>query len=148
MVFVPTDEVEWWLSDGHHPFAYPSVRPSVPRGFRVFYENPWEEWPKERAIICIHDDVIKWKHFPVTGHLCGEFTGPCEFPAQRPVTRSFDVFFDLRPNKWLSKQWWGWWFETLSSPLWRHCNVIPVSSENSCIYKIETGSQEITVESL
>ena len=42
--------------------------------------------------------------FRVTGHLCGEFTGPGEFPAQRPVTRSFDVFFDLRPNKRLSKQ--------------------------------------------
>ena len=35
---------------------------------------------------------------------------PGEFPAQRPVTRNFDVFFDLRPNKPLSKQWWGWWF--------------------------------------
>ena len=46
-----------------------------------------------------------------------------EFPAQRPVTRSFDVFFDLRPNKRLSKQSRGWWFETLSSPLWRHRNV-------------------------
>ena len=46
-----------------------------------------------------------------------------EFPAQRPVTRSFDVFFDLRLNKWLSKQWWGWRFETQSCPLWRHCNV-------------------------
>ena len=30
-----------------------------------------------------------------------------EFPAQRPVTRSFDVFFDLRLYKWLSKQWQG-----------------------------------------
>ena len=29
-----------------------------------------------------------------------------EFPAQRPVTRSFDAFFDLRLNKLLSKQWW------------------------------------------
>ena len=28
-----------------------------------------------------------------------------EFPVQRPVTQSFDVFFDLRPNKRLSKQW-------------------------------------------
>ena len=46
-----------------------------------------------------------------------------EFPAQRPVTRSFDVFFDLRLNIWLSKQSWGWWFETPSRPLWRHCNV-------------------------
>ena len=45
-----------------------------------------------------------------------------EFPAQRPVTRSFEVFFDLRLNKRLSKQWWGWWFETLSHPLWRHRN--------------------------
>ena len=34
-----------------------------------------------------------------------------EFPSQRPVTRSLDVFFDLRLNKRLSKQWWGWWFD-------------------------------------
>ena len=40
------------------------------------------------------------------------FVGPGEFPTQRPVTRSFDVFFDLRLNKRLSKQPWGWWFET------------------------------------
>ena len=51
---------------------------------------------------------------PVTG----------EFPAQRPVTRSFDVFFDLRPNKGLRKHPWGWWFETLSWSLWRHCNGV------------------------
>ena len=38
------------------------------------------------------------------------------------LTRSFDVFFDLRMNKRLSKQSWSWWFETLSGPLWRHCN--------------------------
>ena len=46
-----------------------------------------------------------------------------EFPAQRPVTRSFDVFFDLRLNKRLSKQTWGWCFETLSHPSRRHCNI-------------------------
>ena len=28
-----------------------------------------------------------------------------EFPAQGPVMRSFDVFFDLRLNKRLSKKW-------------------------------------------
>ena len=60
--------------------------------------------------------------FRVTGPLCGEFTGPGELPTRRPVTRSFDVFFDLRLNKRLSKQPWGWWFETLSCPLWRHGN--------------------------
>ena len=47
---------------------------------------------------------------------------PDEFPAQRPVTRSFDVFFDLRLNKRLSKQSWGRWFETPSRSLWRHRN--------------------------
>ena len=62
--------------------------------------------------------------FRATGPLCGEFTGPGEFPTQRPVTRSFDVYFDLRLNKRLSKQPWGWWFETLSWSLWRHRNVI------------------------
>ena len=54
---------------------------------------------------------------PVTG----------EFPAQRPVTRSFDVLFDVRLNKRLSKQSWGWWFETQSCSLSRHCNVCYVS---------------------
>ena len=48
----------------------------------------------------------------------------CAGPAQRPVTRSFDVFFDLRLNQRLSKQWRGWWFETLPRPVWRHCNDI------------------------
>ena len=60
--------------------------------------------------------------FRVTGPLCGEFSGPGEFPEQRPVTHSFDVFFDLRLNKRLSKQSRGWWFDTLSHPLWPHCN--------------------------
>ena len=37
--------------------------------------------------------------FRVTGPLCGESPVTGEFPPQRPVTRSFDVIFDLRPNK-------------------------------------------------
>ena len=60
--------------------------------------------------------------FRVTGPLCGEFTGPGEFPTQRPVTRSFDVFFDRRLNKRSSKQPRGWWLETLSCSLWRQSN--------------------------
>ena len=53
----------------------------------------------------------------------GKSPVPGEFPAQRPVTRSFHVFFDLRLNKPLSKQSRGWLFETISRPLWRHCNA-------------------------
>ena len=45
-----------------------------------------------------------------------------EFPAERPVTRSFGVFFHLCLNKRLSKQSWGCWFWTPSRSLWRHCN--------------------------
>ena len=62
--------------------------------------------------------------FRVTGPLCGEFTGLGEFPTQRTVTRSFAVFFDLRLNKRLSKQPWGWWFEPPSWSLWRHRNDV------------------------
>ena len=46
-----------------------------------------------------------------------------EFPTQRPVTQSFDVFYYLHRNTQLSKRSWGWWFETPSHPLLRHCNV-------------------------
>ena len=49
---------------------------------------------------------------------------PGEYPTQRLVTRSSGVVFDLHPNKRLSKQWWGWGFETPSYPLWCHRNVI------------------------
>ena len=72
----------------------------------------------------------------VTGHSCGEFTGPRgEFTAQRPVTRGFDVFFDLRPDKQF-KQSWGWWFETPSHSLWCHRNVRCMTWENTVFITI------------
>ena len=44
------------------------------------------------------------------------------FSSQRPVMRSFDVFFDLRLHKRLSKQSGRQWFESPSRSLWRHCH--------------------------
>ena len=65
-----------------------------------------------------------WRHQMETfSALLATCAGNSPVPTQRLVTRSFDFFFDLRLNKRLSTQWWGWWFETLSRPLWRHCNV-------------------------
>ena len=68
-----------------------------------------------------HNDVIKWKHFYAFLAICaGNSPVPGEFPAQRPVTRSFNVFSDLRLNKRL------WWTgiegkNTQVQPLqWRH----------------------------
>ena len=66
--------------------------------------------------------------FRVTGPLCGNSPVTGEFPAQRPVTWSFDVFFDLSLNKPLCKQSWGWWFETPLRSLWRHCNAMEQST--------------------
>ena len=65
------------------------------------------------------------KIFRITGHLCGNSLVHGEFSAKRPVTRSFDVFFDVPLNKRLSKQSRGWRFETLSLSLWRHRNEGP-----------------------
>ena len=57
--------------------------------------------------------VLCYGNPPVTGW----------FPSQRPVMRSFNIYFDdLRLNKRLSKQSWKRWFETWSRSLWRHCN--------------------------
>ena len=73
---------------------------------------------------CTHDDVMKIEKFSALLALCaGNSPVSGEFPAQRPVTQSFDVFFDLRLNKKLGKQLWDWWYETPSSSLWRPCNV-------------------------
>ena len=61
--------------------------------------------------------------FRVTGLLREEFTGPRWTPRTKASDAELWRFFDLCLNKWLSKQSWGWWFETLSHPLWRHSNV-------------------------
>ena len=93
----------------------------------------WSKWPSE-AILSGNWHLFSlcsswWRHRMETSSallaLCaGNSPVTGEFPSQRPVTRNFGVFFDLRLNKRLSKQWWGWWFETPSCPLWRHCNIL------------------------
>ena len=92
-----------------------------------------------------------WRHqmetFSALLAICaGNSPVPAEFPAQRPVTRNFDDFFDLRLNKRLSKQSWGWRFETLSRPLWRHCIFFHISqNRNHClliaIWRRDTSGQ-------
>ena len=57
---------------------------------------------------------------PVTG----------EFSARRTVTRSFDVFFDLHLNIWLSKQSWGWWSHY-------HCNGNKIAYNINVLIKLD-----------
>ena len=84
--------------------------------------------PKSHGISSNDIDQVWWRHqietFSALLAFCvGNSPVTGEFPAQRPVTRSFGVFFDLRLNHQLSKQWTCRWFETPSCSLWRHCNV-------------------------
>ena len=65
--------------------------------------------------------------FRVIVTLWGESAGSGGFPSRWPVTRSFDVSFDLRLNKWLSTRSRRLWFETPSHLLWRHCNGEDIS---------------------
>ena len=60
--------------------------------------------------------------FRVTGPLCGKFTGHRWIPLTKASDTELWCFLDLHLNKRLSKHSSGWWFETQSCPLWRHCN--------------------------
>ena len=85
-----------------------------------------------RPLLCLLWVCTWWRHqmetFSALLVLCaGNSPVSGEFPAQRPMKRSFDVFFDLRLTKRLSKHSRGWWFETLSRSLSRHCNDLSIS---------------------
>ena len=70
-----------------------------------------------------HDDVIKWKHFPrYWPFVRGIHRSPGNSRTKASDAELWWFLFDLRLSKRLSKRSWGWWFETQSRPLWRHCN--------------------------
>ena len=80
-------------------------------------------------------DVIKWKHFRVTGSLCGVFTGHRWIPHTK--ASDAELWWFLCLNKWLSKQSRGWWFETPSGSLWHHCDGnVTVGYTNWPCYKM------------
>ena len=97
---------------------------------------------------------LSWWRYPMETFfallaLCAwNLPGTGEFPSQRPVTRSFDVLFDLPLNKCLSKQSCGWWFETPSRPLWRHCTVTNWGSRLSCGWLCITSPMGTTLFAL
>ena len=92
------------------------------RSFRSFvrFVRSYEGTVPKKALngAHFHDDVIKRKHSRVSGPLWGGHR------SQMLVTRSFDVFFDLRLNKRLSKQSIYRWFETSLRSLRRHRYVM------------------------
>ena len=103
----------WWLD-------------TLPR-----WNHAWDLSP----LPCYHPVIMTyrcflpwWRHqmetFSALLALCvGNSPVTGEFPSQRPVTQSFDVFFVLCLDEQLSKQSWSWWFDTPLCSLWHHCNV-------------------------
>ena len=83
-------------------------------------------WWHHQMEICAASLAFCVGNSPVTG----------EFPSQRPVMRSFDIFFDLHLNKALCTQSRHRWFETPSCPFLCHCNVKWNLNQNAMFQKI------------
>ena len=68
----------------------------------------------------------RWRHqmetFSALRALCAD-NSPVNSPHKGQSRRALMVSLICALNKRLSKQSWGWWFETPSRSLWRHCNV-------------------------
>ena len=82
--------------------------------------------------------------FRVTGHLCGEITGLRRIPRSKASDVELWCFLwcFLHLIKRLSKHSRGWWFETLSRPLWRHCNVLWIPNTHHWPY---SGAQPLAL---
>ena len=115
----------------------PVVPTCATRGSAVIAYAPWLG-PRNRGGFSIYMMTSSNGNiFHVTGLCAGNSPVTGEFPSHGPVTRSFDVFFDLRLNKRLSKQSRSWWFETPSCPLWRHCNDVTTTAHMGTARKLK-----------
>ena len=147
-VLIPSQSLKFGMDDSFHPTLYDgcdnlsmlelNLNHASKRGPRYqinhLYGTQPLSYPQNKNISAAFkyssgSISTWWRHqmetFSAFLALCeGNSPVTGEFPSQRPVTRSFDVFFDLRQYKQLSKQSWGWWFETPLHSLWRHCNEV------------------------
>ena len=106
----------WWVSTNKVCFTWllyntKGRRPAGPHWVCVCLTVS-----RNHAVFLLYHYTIRswWRHqletFSSLLPLCtGNSPVSGEFPTQRPVTRSFDVFFDLRLIKRLSKHSRGWW---------------------------------------
>ena len=87
----------------------------------------WRHRERTRAISA---EACPWwrhqrKHFPrYWPFVRGIHRSPVNSPHKGQWRGALMFFFYLCPKKRLSKQSWGWWFETPSGPLWRHSDAI------------------------
>ena len=99
--------------------------------FHGQFDDSTALWTDENKRTIVHDDVIQWKHFPpYWPFVPGIHRWPANSPHKSQWRGALMLSFICALNTWLSKQSWGWWFDTPSRTLWRHCNE---DSQNNCI---------------
>ena len=128
-----------WIKDNRniHPRQWNSTDPDMGKSAS---HNLHQNTTKRELCTYFLGRTAWWRHqmeiFSALLAICaGNSPVPGEFPRQRPVTGSFGVCLDLRPNKRLNKLSWGWWFEAPSRPLWRHCNMYTTGFCEPNLYK-------------
>ena len=97
--------------------------------------SPITEW---------HGDVIKWKHFPrYWPFVRGIHQSPVNSPHKVQWREALMFSLICALNKRLSKQSRGWWFETPSRPLWRHCNGMRDTLSDFSVGSVVYGYNEV-----
>ena len=94
------------------------------------------------------DMMTSWNGniFHVTGPLCEEFTGHRWIPLTKARNAELWCFFGIRLNNRLSKQSWGWWFETPSRSLLRHYNEFITKTFIVCMLSLAFESYQYQVQ--
>ena len=97
---------------------------NLSQGKATLYSPPPPPPPPSLPTKRSHDDIIKWKHFP----LYWPFVRGIHRHRCFPLTNASDAefwffFFDPRLNKQFNKQSRSCWFETPPRPIWCYCNV-------------------------
>ena len=147
-----TNCVIWFLSYRIHNGVSAVVADGLGPIWRQHICSHYDVLGRSERFRCLqhHDDVIQWKHFP----RYWSFVRGIHRPRWIPRTKASDaeLWCFLRPNKRLSKQSWGWWFETLSPPLWRHFNddvlgrsvrFMCLQHDGTYIFIVQLSSQSI-----
>ena len=95
----------WWLYHSTHPDGY------LQRPLIIWLQVIFAWWRHQMETFPRYWPFVRGIH-----------RSQVSSPHKGQRRRALMFFYDLCPNKRLSKQSWCWWFETRKHSLWRHCN--------------------------
>ena len=110
---------------------------NILRAFVLTTDMPhkWEKNMNCVRVQSVHDDAIKWRHFPrywpfvLNSPHKGQWRGTLMF-----------YLICAWTNRWVYNQD-VWWFETPSRPLWRHCNDLRNPFRVTCCSQLWTATR-------